>query len=151
MLSKSAELAVAVILCGCRFDSADSPITQRMVCAVAELLQLSSLHIQQGTLGDVDISYWSSLRGLQELTLLPAEHGGLQDKQASIEQAIHSYPKPIPACNIGISCAGGPCGLQDINYDSASSVASQSSASMRLSAPTASGWFHCTSTGPGVK
>jgi hypothetical protein len=61
-----------------------------MVCAVAELLQLSSLNIQQGSLGEVDISYWSSLRGLQELTLLPEAQGGLQDKQASIDQGICS-------------------------------------------------------------
>lgn len=53
-----------------------------MVCAVAELLQLTSLQILHGSLQpDVDLSHWTSLRSLAELKLLPSEEGGLRDEQ----------------------------------------------------------------------
>jgi len=53
-----------------------------VVCAVAELLQLTSLHLLHGGLDPaLDLSHWSSLRSLAELKLLPGEEGGLRDEQ----------------------------------------------------------------------
>lgn len=55
-----------------------------VVCAIAELLQLTSLHLLHGGMGpDVDLSHWRSLRSLAELKLLPGEEGGLNEQQAS--------------------------------------------------------------------
>lgn len=53
-----------------------------VVCSIAELLQLTSLHLLHGDLGpEVDLSHWSSLRSLAELKLLPGEEGGLNELQ----------------------------------------------------------------------
>jgi hypothetical protein len=53
-----------------------------VVCAVAELLHLTSLQLLHGELQQgLDISHWSSLRSLAELKLLPGEEGGLRNQQ----------------------------------------------------------------------
>jgi hypothetical protein len=55
-----------------------------VVCSIAELLQLTSLHLLHGGLGpDVDLSHWSSLRSMAELKLLPGEEGGLNEQQVN--------------------------------------------------------------------
>jgi hypothetical protein len=71
-----------------------------VVCSVAELLRLTSLHLLHGGLGpEVDLSHWSSLRSLAELKLLPGEEGGLneqqvitvcRDRHAVVQRALHS-------------------------------------------------------------
>jgi hypothetical protein len=58
------------------------PLPVAVVCAVAELLQLTSLQLLHGELQPgLDISHWSSLRRLAELKLLPGEEAGLRDEQ----------------------------------------------------------------------
>eukprot|EP00878_Enallax_costatus_P023244 GHUV01024713.1.p1 GENE.GHUV01024713.1~~GHUV01024713.1.p1 ORF type:complete len:205 (+),score=74.33 GHUV01024713.1:49-663(+) len=65
-----------------RLGTDDVLVTQRMVCALAELLHLTSLHVLQGSIQPaVDISHWSSLHNLAELKLLPYEQAGLLDQQ----------------------------------------------------------------------
>lgn len=62
-------------------------VNQQLVCAIAELLQLTSLHILHGSLTrDLYIAQWSSLKHLAELKLLPAEAGGLTDAQVGGRQ-----------------------------------------------------------------
>lgn len=57
-------------------------LPRAVVCAIAELLQLTSLHLLHGSLHpEVDVSHWTSLRSLAELKLLPGEEGGLRALQ----------------------------------------------------------------------
>jgi hypothetical protein len=56
-----------------------------VVCAIAELLHLTSLHLLHGGLHPgVDVSHWTSLRSLAELKLLPGEEGGLRAQQVCL-------------------------------------------------------------------
>lgn len=90
-----------------RFDFDDILITQPMVCAIAELLHLTSLHLLHGSLHpEVDVSHWTSLRSLAELKLLPGDEGGLRAPQ--VEQvaglssnltslALRLHPQEVPS------------------------------------------------------
>jgi hypothetical protein len=69
----------------CRLDFDSIQISQRLVCAVAELMQLTSLHVMRGSVQPgLVLAHWSSLKQLAELKLLPAEHAGLGDAQVCV-------------------------------------------------------------------
>lgn len=52
------------------------------MCAIAELMQLTSLQLLHGSIAPgLVLAHWSSLKQLAELTLLPAEQAGLGDAQ----------------------------------------------------------------------
>ncbi|KAF6251163.1 hypothetical protein COO60DRAFT_1645356 [Scenedesmus sp. NREL 46B-D3] len=65
-----------------RLDFDSIQVGQRLVCAIAELMQLTSLHLLHGSLQPgLALAHWSSLGQLAELKLLPAEQAGLGDAQ----------------------------------------------------------------------
>jgi hypothetical protein len=72
------------VLLSCRLDFDSIQVSQRLVCAIAELMQLTSLQLLHGSLQPgLALAHWSSLKQLQELKLLPAEQAGLGDAQVS--------------------------------------------------------------------
>lgn len=71
-----------LLLCPCRLDFDSIQISQGLVCAIAELMQLTSLQLLHGSIAPgLVLAHWSSLKQLAELTLLPAEQAGLGDAQ----------------------------------------------------------------------
>ncbi|WIA40594.1 hypothetical protein OEZ86_013934 [Tetradesmus obliquus] len=65
-----------------RLDFDSIQISQDLVCAIAELMQLTSLQLLHGSIAPgLVLAHWSSLKQLAELTLLPAEQTGLGDAQ----------------------------------------------------------------------
>ncbi|WIA20306.1 hypothetical protein OEZ85_006138 [Tetradesmus obliquus] len=90
-----------------RLDFDSIQISQGLVCAIAELMQLTSLQLLHGSIAPgLVLAHWSSLKQLAELTLLPAEQAGLGDAQ--LEQlpllsftltscTIRPHPSRIPA------------------------------------------------------
>jgi hypothetical protein len=68
-----------------------------VVCSIAELLQLTSLHLLHGGVQPgLDISHWSSLRSLAELKLLPGEDEGLGSQQVGgFASTTRHYSGPV--------------------------------------------------------